>query len=152
MDQVNQINRGTMNENSDRIFLYEVVLSSSTTSLGMGQTWQNRRAKMVFKVPYERMGQEMKRIAKLGGTITRITPISELENRSHDDSSFSLPWWIQITTQTPHCLYYFGPFDSPEEAVTNQDGYVEDLTEEGATEIQVKITQGQPSVLTQEWD
>lgn len=57
-------------------------------------------------------------------------------------------WWVKIVTQQPNCLYYFGPFDSEEEAKTNETGYLQDLESEGAQEIQVIIYQGQPQKLT----
>ena len=27
-----------------------------------------------------------------------------------------IPWWIEIHTQLPVCTYYFGPFDTEQEA------------------------------------
>lgn len=59
-----------------------------------------------------------------------------------------LPWWVAIQTTIPRCTYYFGPFDSAEEARLNQAGYVEDLREEGAQGISIKIEQCEPEVLT----
>lgn len=57
-------------------------------------------------------------------------------------------WWVEIVTKQPNCLYYFGPFDSEEEAKANENGYLQDLQDEGAQEIQVMIWQGQPQKLT----
>lgn len=57
-------------------------------------------------------------------------------------------WWVEIATKQPNCLYYFGPFDSQEEAKSNEDGYLQDLQSEGAQEIQAIICQGQPQKLT----
>ncbi|NES84519.1 MAG: DUF1816 domain-containing protein, partial [Moorea sp. SIO2B7] len=51
----------------------------------------------------------------------------------------------------PRCTYYFGPFDSFNEAQSHQPGYIEDLQEEGAEGITVEIKQCQPQILTQEW-
>lgn len=150
MDQVNQMNRNPLHGNRDRLFLYEVVLSSPSIPSQTGQTYSNRRATLFLKVPYERMSQEMKRIAQLGGTIVRITPISDLDSSPHSHSS--LPWWVEISTQIPRCLYYFGPFESQEEAIINQNGYGEDLMAEGAVEIKINILQAEPEILTQEWD
>ncbi len=148
MDQANQANQDSFSENNARSFLYEVVFSSSQATPSQRP---NRQAKMVFKVPYERMAQEMKRINQLGGTIVNITPISDLETLQETEIDF--PWWLEIYTATPRCLYYFGPFDSEEEAQAHQKGYIEDLETEGATEIDVSIKQAQqPTVLTQELD
>ncbi len=59
-----------------------------------------------------------------------------------------LSWWVKITTTTPYCIYYFGPFDSQAEATIAQDGYIEDLMTENAIGINVDIKQDQPTVLT----
>ena len=58
------------------------------------------------------------------------------------------PWWIEIQTKIPHCTYYFGPFDSLKEAQGHQPGYIEDLVEEKAQGISVKIKQNKPTLLT----
>lgn len=54
-------------------------------------------------------------------------------------SSFSKPWWVEISTSQPRCLYYFGPFDTEREATQYQGGYIEDLEQEGAQQIDVAI-------------
>lgn len=59
-----------------------------------------------------------------------------------------LAWWVQITTDNPHCTYYFGPFEDFQEANSAQYGYVEDLQHEGAENIVVEVKQCQPEVLT----
>lgn len=57
-------------------------------------------------------------------------------------------WWVEITTQKPACLYYFGPFSIPQEAEHMGPQYVEDLAQEGADDIMVVIKQCYPSTLT----
>jgi hypothetical protein len=57
-------------------------------------------------------------------------------------------WWLKIVTQEPVCTYYFGPFDSSQEAELNQKDYLQDIEEEGAEGISVKIEQGKPQNLT----
>ncbi|MGV2832036.1 DUF1816 domain-containing protein [Myxosarcina sp. GI1(2024)] len=57
-------------------------------------------------------------------------------------------WWLEIQTQEPQCLYYFGPFETAVEAKSLQEGYLEDLRLEGARRITVKIKQCQPERLT----
>ncbi len=64
----------------------------------------------------------------------------------------NFPWWVEIYTVKPRCLYYFGPFDSMAEAKEYQSGYIEDLEKEGAEGITVAIKQCKPQELTQEWD
>jgi hypothetical protein len=57
-------------------------------------------------------------------------------------------WWVEITTAKPHCIYYFGPFLSLNEAKTAYLGYVEDLETEAAQEIVVNIKRCKPNALT----
>jgi hypothetical protein len=57
-------------------------------------------------------------------------------------------WWVEIITNTPHCLYYFGPFSSSQEAEAMRPGYVNDLLEEGVYTIQVIVKQCHPTRLT----
>ena len=52
---------------------------------------------------------------------------------------FSNQWWVKITTAEPNCVYYFGPFDDETEAVKAKPGYVEDLQQEGALQIQTSL-------------
>ena len=59
------------------------------------------------------------------------------------------PYWLKISTKEPKCVYFFGPFDSPLEAKALQAGYIEDLMEENAREIDVEIQRcPQPPQLT----
>ena len=59
------------------------------------------------------------------------------------------PYWLNITTKVPKCVYYFGPFDSPLEAKALQAGYIEDLMAEEAQGIHVELEQcPQPPALT----
>ncbi|MGF1540932.1 MAG: DUF1816 domain-containing protein [Pleurocapsa sp.] len=57
-------------------------------------------------------------------------------------------YWIKITTATPVCTYYFGPFLSRKEANTAKPGFIEDLKEEGATGIKVELERCKPKELT----
>ncbi|NEP19670.1 MAG: DUF1816 domain-containing protein [Leptolyngbya sp. SIO4C1] len=64
----------------------------------------------------------------------------------------AMPWWVKVSTESPHCLYYFGPFSSQHEATYAQPGYIEDLMQEGAEQIQAAITRQQaPEQLTVEY-
>lgn len=62
--------------------------------------------------------------------------------------SLGLAWWVEIVTQNPRCTYYFGPFLSSKEAEAAKVGYLEDLEQEGAQEIAVKIKRCKPGNLT----
>ncbi|MEM1393571.1 MAG: DUF1816 domain-containing protein [Cyanobacteria bacterium P01_H01_bin.150] len=58
------------------------------------------------------------------------------------------PYWVKIRTAQPKCIYYFGPFDNPQEAKLNQNGYVEDLIGENTSGIYVEIKKCKPKILT----
>ncbi len=57
-------------------------------------------------------------------------------------------YWVKITTATPTCTYYFGPFISRNEANAAKPGFIEDLEEEGAKGIQVELERCKPKELT----
>jgi hypothetical protein len=59
-----------------------------------------------------------------------------------------LAWWIEITTKNPACIYYFGPFANHHDALSQRDGYLEDLIQEGAMGISVEIKRCRPENLT----
>jgi hypothetical protein len=59
-----------------------------------------------------------------------------------------LAWWVEIVTDNPACIYYFGPFLSEKKAIFYQTGYVEDLEQEEAQISVVNIKQYQPKELT----
>ncbi len=139
----------TNNDANNRVFLYEVVIHLQMGKLNQIDGLFQRRGKFYLKVPYKRMSQEMQRITRLGGKIVNIIPINALDDLSIDHE-IKLPWWVEIMTTRPHCLYYFGPFDTMSEAQIHQGGYIEDLQQEGALGIIINIKQCQPLVLTQE--
>ena len=57
-------------------------------------------------------------------------------------------WWVEITTVTTRCIYYFGPFQTSTEAKAAHFGYLEDLHHEAAQGISVSIKRCNPTVLT----
>jgi hypothetical protein len=57
-------------------------------------------------------------------------------------------WWVKVVTHQPKCTYYFGPFNSQEEATASKQGYLQDLEAEGAQKIHVNIQQARPRKLT----
>lgn len=59
-----------------------------------------------------------------------------------------LAFWVEIVTDNPSCTYYFGPFLNEKEAGIAKDGYIEDLENEGAQGINVKVKRCKPSDLT----
>ncbi len=101
------------------------------------------------KVPLSRFNQEMRNIHRQGGTILNVTPASRLHSLPIRPPR--LAWWIEIYTDYPRCLYYFGPFDSEAEAQGEQPGFIDDLKQEGVEQLSVQTKQCQPGILTQEW-
>ncbi len=62
--------------------------------------------------------------------------------------SSNLSWWLEIHTIEPLCIYYFGPFNSSDEANFYESGYIEDLIQEKAQGITVESKRCQPQMLT----
>jgi hypothetical protein len=103
--------------------------------------------------PPENLPQEISS-PPLNDTPAEVLPENNLSsipsNIEENVISPHTPWWIEIFTEYPRCLYYFGPFDTEEEASYYQSGYVEDLEGEGAKDIIITIKQCTPQILTQE--
>jgi hypothetical protein len=57
-------------------------------------------------------------------------------------------WWLKIETQSPRCTYYFGPFQDQAEALSHQEGYLEDLYAENAQGITLVLETTHPQQLT----
>ena len=62
----------------------------------------------------------------------------------HLNQPYNRDWWLKITTAGPRCIYYFGPFQSQEEANEQVAGYRSDLESEKARVVQVKLNQQLP--------
>lgn len=62
--------------------------------------------------------------------------------------NLGLAFWVEITTDSPRCTYYFGPFGSLQDAEMAQIGYCEDLQAECAQNIKVTLKRCKPTVLT----
>lgn len=63
-------------------------------------------------------------------------------------SKIGTSWWVKISTDSPNCIYYFGPFQNFREAQTAYPRYVEDLESEAAQGIVINIKRCKPDVLT----
>ena len=63
-------------------------------------------------------------------------------------NNLGLACWLEIVTEVPRCTYYFGPFLNAQDAQVFQSGYVEDLQNEQAIGISVKIKRFKPDNLT----
>jgi hypothetical protein len=77
----------------------------------------------------------------------KLSEILENTFSSYMDKA-GLAWWIEIVTDEPKCIYYFGPFVTKQEAERAQSGYIEDLEAEGAQNITVQIQRCHPVELT----
>lgn len=137
------INSSTEN----RDFIVEVTGLHSTVGSTYLKYPIRQSGRTEFTVPYSRMSREIRRIALRGGKIISIRP-SSARTAIDDLSKTKLAWWPHVSTQQPESQYYFGPFETAVEAESHQAGYVEDLRQEGATNITCEIRQCQPEQLT----
>jgi hypothetical protein len=126
----------------NQIFLYEVIFPNPGGSVA------RRFSRVIVRVPKSRMNSETRRILREGGTIVSIKPLSD--SIPPEIVPTFLAWWVEIVTAEPKCQYYFGPFDSYDEALFHQPGYIEDLQSELAFGINATVVQCQPDVLTRE--
>ncbi|MBF1999838.1 MAG: DUF1816 domain-containing protein [Synechococcales cyanobacterium M58_A2018_015] len=62
--------------------------------------------------------------------------------------TLGLAWWVEVVTAAPNCTYYFGPYATAEEAKAAQPGFINDLEQEGACEIQAVVKRCKPKQLT----
>ena len=59
-----------------------------------------------------------------------------------------LSWWVEISTSVPRRTYYFGPFDSQQEARLSRAGYVKKLYQQETGDIVALVKHCQPDILT----
>ncbi|MCU0532415.1 MAG: DUF1816 domain-containing protein [Hydrococcus sp. Prado102] len=96
----------------------------------------------------QRSQVENKQSPKSAETIMNALWKSLKENSLDIFQNLGWAWWIEIVTQNPLCIYYFGPFLSAKEAQAAEAGYLEDLEQEGAQGIAAKIKRCKPQNLT----
>lgn len=77
----------------------------------------------------------------------KLSEILENTFSSYMDTA-GLAWWIEIVTDAPKCIYYFGPFLTKQEAEMAQSGYIEDLEAEGVQNMTTQIKRCHPVELT----
>ena len=58
--------------------------------------------------------------------------------------ALGLAYWVEITTDNPRCVYYFGPFLNKQDSQLATDGYLEDLRGENAQNITYRIKRFKP--------
>ncbi|AKG24236.1 ferredoxin--NADP reductase [Calothrix sp. 336/3] len=66
-------------ESGSRVFVYEVVGLCQSEEADRASYPIRKSGSVFIRVPYNRMNQEMRRIARLGGKIVSIQPVSALE-------------------------------------------------------------------------
>jgi len=72
----------------------------------------------------------------------------QLQSPQEDREELTLAWWLEVLTESPHCTYYFGPFQTLESALLSQSRYIKELLDEGAEGITVQIKYCKPQKLT----
>jgi hypothetical protein len=65
-----------------------------------------------------------------------------------EDSEGKWGWWIELKTENPSYLYYFGPFSTADEAERLKLGYIQDLAEENAEVTAATVLWCKPRQLT----
>ncbi|WP_330485377.1 DUF1816 domain-containing protein [Tumidithrix elongata] len=70
-----------------------------------------------------------------------------MERHTLSSSPYELGWWLEIFTAQPACIYYFGAFETSQEAEESQAGFVQDLLLEGAQGIATRLRFFQPTKL-----
>lgn len=116
----------------ERCFLYEVFLPNIYGS------------RVNLKVPFKRMNTKTREISSQKGKIICILPAT----LKRYDPQLNLAWWIQIVTNSPKFIYFFGPFSTQKEAKYFQPDYVEDLISEKAIIVDVSLKYCQPISIT----
>ncbi|HEY9881065.1 MAG TPA: phycobilisome linker polypeptide [Leptolyngbyaceae cyanobacterium] len=71
----NALGTTTTSPSGGRVFLYEVSGLRQTSATQNSAHQIRKSGSVFFKVPYNRMNEEMQRIARLGGKIVSITPV-----------------------------------------------------------------------------
>ncbi|MEB3175677.1 MAG: DUF1816 domain-containing protein [Cyanobacteriota bacterium] len=124
------------------LYLLEVIPGRRQSASRLLPADRNR---YFLKVAYPQLSQTLQRLSQNGDRVIQVTPSSVLQPPA------TVAWWIEIYTDYPTCLYYFGPFESEAEAQSAEQGFIDDLREEGAEQVAAQIKQCRPQILTQEW-
>lgn len=76
---------GNGNPSETRVFIYEVEGLQQNEETNKNSYAIRNSSTISFRVPYNRMNQEMQKITRLGGKIVNIRPFS-LESESKEES------------------------------------------------------------------
>ena len=72
----------------------------------------------------------------------------ESSQESTKEQGYEEAWWLRVTTKEPCCEYYFGPFSQRCDVAIRRGGFIKDLYDEGATQIETEILWYRPTELT----
>jgi hypothetical protein len=72
----------------------------------------------------------------------------ENPNEHRSDRFDARHWWVEIFTAQPFCLYYFGAFQTFQEARILNQGFKQDLLDEGASVVCLNIKYCSPNQVT----
>ena len=50
-------------------------------------------------------------------------------------NKLGLAWWAKIETEQPDAIYWFGPFITKRSLKENMSSFINDLTDEGASNV-----------------
>ena len=146
---ISSVNHGRSNPSGieSQVFVIEVQDLPSTVESSTFRHIIRKIGRSELTVPYSRMSREIRRIALQGRKIIGVRPL-HAHTGADDSSKSKLAWWLHVSTQQPNNQYYFGPFETALEAESNRAGYIEDLRQEGATNIISEVKHCQPEKLT----
>jgi len=65
-----------------------------------------------------------------------------------NQEKYEFGWWIEIVTDQPIYIYYFGAFQKYWEAEYYKKGYIEDLEKERSRIVNIEIRKLQPKKIT----
>ena len=54
-------------------------------------------------------------------------------------NKLGLAWWAKVVTGTPSVIYWYGPFLTKRSLNKNLENFINDLSEEGSTDIKHTI-------------
>ncbi len=75
---------------------------------------------------------------------------AEIASRFNPYTRQKRSWWLKIETRSPPVVYYFGPYNSWREALSERGGFIEDLRGEGALGFEEALSLANPERLTLE--
>ncbi|BAY21375.1 phycocyanin associated linker protein [Calothrix sp. NIES-2100] len=78
------LTRGSSSSSDNRVFVYEVEGLRQNDQTDNNRYQIRNSSTILIQVPYNRMNDEMRRIARLGGKIVGIRPASEVSESASE--------------------------------------------------------------------